>query len=95
MNPCPNERKSQGRHTIPGIRVTKLPPRWLMPLSTFKGQTYVLIRRRSECIDGIKEVSLSSGCADGESVEISASGGSRKGTETPGKSIRARTRERR
>jgi len=35
------------------------------------------------------------GCADGESEEISASGGSRKGTETPGKSIRARTRERR
>ena len=23
----------------PGIRVTKLPPRWLMPLSTWKGQT--------------------------------------------------------
>lgn len=39
----------------PGIRVTKLPPRWLMPLSTFKGQTNVLIGRRSECIDGIKE----------------------------------------
>lgn len=33
------------------------------------------------------------GCADGESVEISASGGSRKETETPGKSMQGPERD--